>query len=297
MFVPFPQNSFLTKEHESLHALTVDKTKKLEEEMEKYENVGKLLQVENDSLHNKNAQSLAQISTLTEDLHQEIDHHESSENALRKLEEALENTHNLLENSQKQAHILKEENESLQHKNDDLEETIANRINITRDLTEKLKINEEKQTQIITSEKGILFVKVANLEGTIEGKDRIITHLKNQAALSLQEIAQLRVSKSISDEPPSPIEPVNPIPKTEPNFYPKTSTSGMPFQLETPPPSHKKIAFPPQVSTFDPDPTKSDYDSDSDCDLDPKICCKNCKSSIQGDIYFNPKLLFPNIWP
>ena len=37
------QISFLTKEHESLHALTVDKTKKLEEEMEKFENVGKLL--------------------------------------------------------------------------------------------------------------------------------------------------------------------------------------------------------------------------------------------------------------
>ena len=50
------QISFLTKEHESLHALTVDKTKKLEEEMEKYENVGKLLQVENDSLHNKKSQ-------------------------------------------------------------------------------------------------------------------------------------------------------------------------------------------------------------------------------------------------
>ena len=62
-------------------------------------------------------------------------------------------------------------------------------------------------------------------------------------------------------------------------------------------PSHKKIAFPPQVSTFDPDPTESDYDSDSDCDLDPKICCKNCKSSIQGDIYFEPELPSPIYGP
>ena len=138
------------------------------------------------------------ISKLTAELAQEVEEHELSEAALRKLEEKLENHQIQLEKASKDIAAFVEEKESLQERLEDAEQEIDNSRNVIKNLNEKLLHYEMKRAELSTLDTSLLKSKVHELEGTIIGKDNIISLLKHQATMSLKELNKIRQISSQS---------------------------------------------------------------------------------------------------
>ena len=137
---------------------------------------------------------IATIAQLTEDLAKEVDEHEQSENELRKLEAKVDTLKNELEDVVKQKEDVVYENESLRGKLEDAEQEIENSHKVRKSQSEKLLQYEFKHAELATLDTALLKKKVADLETKIAGKERVISHLNNQAKLSLREITKLRQS-------------------------------------------------------------------------------------------------------
>ena len=137
---------------------------------------------------------IATIAQLTEDLAKEVDEHEQSENELRKLEAKVDTLKEELEDVVKQKEDIVYENESLRGKLEDAEQEIENSHKVRKSQSEKLLQYEFKHAELATLDTALLKKKVADLETKIAGKERVISHLNNQAKLSLREITKLRQS-------------------------------------------------------------------------------------------------------
>ena len=141
---------------------------------------------------NQHFSQVETISQLTAKLAQEEDEHAQSEAALRKLEERLESQQIQLEKAFRDIKDYDEEKDSLRERLEDAEQETDNSRNVIKTLNEKLLHYEMKQAELATLDTYVLKAKVQELEGTITGKDNIISLLKNQASLSLNEIKKLR---------------------------------------------------------------------------------------------------------
>ena len=141
------------------------------------------------------------INTLEEDLAQEVDDHAQSENALKQLEDKVEKLKDEIKTEAENKADLVEKNKSLHEKLEDAEQASENLHTLLHNQNEKLVRYELKQAEISSLDTSLLNAKVTELEGTITGKNRIISLLKDQATLSLKEIAQLRQKHSSSAPP------------------------------------------------------------------------------------------------
>ena len=158
----------------------------------------------NQNVEESRKQHFRQISTiaqLTADLEKEVDEHEQSEHELRKLEAKVDTLKEELEDVTKQKEDIAEENIALREKLEDAEQEIENSHKVAQSQSEKLLQYEFKHAELTTLDTAVLKTKVADLETKIAGKERIISHLNNQAKLSLREITKLRQNHSVSETP------------------------------------------------------------------------------------------------
>ena len=181
---------------------------------QKDEQLGRAVEANNQNIEESRHQHFRQVNTinqLTEDLAKEVDEHTQAEYAIRKLEEKVENLENRLEKEIKDKQSKIEKIESLQERLEDAEQEIENSHKIVKELNAKTLHYELKQAELASMDTAVLQAKVRDLEGTITGKDRLISLLKDQAQLSLREIAKLRqtsgqfTSSPASDTPNTPM--------------------------------------------------------------------------------------------
>ena len=162
---------------------------------QKDEQLGRAVDVNNQNIQESREQHFRQVKTidkLKDDLAQELDEHNQSELALRKLEEKVKQLEDRLEKETLDKKVKVVEIEALHEKLEDAEQEIHNSHKLNSQLNEKIVHYEFKQAELASLDTAVLKAKVKDLEGTITGKDRLISLLKDQAQLSLKEITKLR---------------------------------------------------------------------------------------------------------
>ena len=190
---------------------------------QKDEQLGRAVDVNNQNIQESREQHFRQVNTINElkdDLAQEVDEHNQSEHALRKLEEEVKHLKDKLEKETQDKKIKMVEIESLHEKLEDTEQEINNSHKLNSQLNEKIVHYEFKQAELASLDTAVLKAKVTDLEGTITGKDRLISLLKDQAQLSLKEITKLRQIPGLSV--PAASDTAN-LPHSEKPSHPNTS--------------------------------------------------------------------------